>query len=180
MKIEYVIVGLVVLGLLSGFFGSWLWEQMRTPQDRMKDFYLTENAVGVSPFDYANSLNSSNPMGTLVDLRNKADYDKQHFVTSLNIPASELTKAQVLAAFQQLPKDKPIIIYCYSSVCMLSIEVGTYLAENNFYAKHLNVGWAELQSGFPNYLVNGTSPGIANVSSNASSGCPATGLGFGC
>lgn len=181
-QIITVVVGLIVLSLLSGFIGAWAWNNyMISPQDRISNFFATENAVGVSPSDYITALQQNSSMGTLVDLRDNSSYDTQHFVGAINIPASQMNPPQLLNAFKKLPAGEPVIVYCYSSYCMLSIEVGNYLAQNGVYVKHFNLGWAELKTDFPDFLVNGTSPGYLSVNATtASTGCPATGGGFGC
>lgn len=145
----------------------------------MKDFYLTEDAVGVSPVDYIRALKSGNSIGTLIDLRNKEDYDFGHLRSALNIPAAQMSRPQLLAAFRNLPKDKPIITYCYSSYCMLSIKVGKYLAENNLYVKHLNVGAAELVRDFPDEIAQAGATDPLNLTADTAN-CPATGGAFGC
>jgi rhodanese-related sulfurtransferase len=176
-------IACIVIGAVAGAVASYavLALAPRTDQSRISEFYSTENAVGVSPQDYIKALQGNHSMGLAVDLRDNASYLAGHLVGAVNIPAGQMNPPQVLNAFKKLPADKPVIVYCYSSYCMLSIEVGDYLAQNGIYVKHMNLGWAEIKQDFPDFLVNGSEPGYLSVNaSGASTGCPATGGGFGC
>ncbi len=146
-----------------------------------REFYSSEKLVSVSPSDYIHDLEAGMQGGLLVDLRGSQEYAAGHLVTAVSIPAVEMDKAQLLAAFSKLPNDKPAITYCYSGYCMLSREVGMVLAENGIYAKHLTAGWYEIKRDFSAYIVNGTAPGFLNASATDVSGICIPGKGgFSC
>ncbi|VVB98869.1 Rhodanese-like domain protein [uncultured archaeon] len=162
MKEGYKLLALCFLaGAISGAVASIAINHFtpKSSEQMIAEFYATETAVGVSPADYAADLNSGILDGTAVDLRSAAEYNAGHLVTAVNIPAVSMDRAQVLAAFAALPKDKPIITYCYSGYCMLSRQVGNVLAENGMYVKHFTAGWYEINRDYPEYVVNGTQPG---------------------
>jgi len=167
----------VVCGSLASLAVSSL--SQKSAGDRIKDFYLTESAVGVSPADFTASLNNGNPMGLAVDLRSKSAYDASHLSGAVNVPAESMDVDQLVTAFSKLPKDKPIITYCYSSYCMLSIHVGEALAEHGIFVKHMNLGWQEMGANFPGYMTNGTGAAAASeasapscsISANATFSC---------
>ena len=46
---------------------------------------------------------------TILDVRHTGEYAKAHFEGAINLPLTELD-----SRFAELPKDKPIIIYCHS------------------------------------------------------------------
>ncbi|MEM2768483.1 MAG: hypothetical protein QW633_03665 [Candidatus Aenigmatarchaeota archaeon] len=52
-------------------------------------------------------------------------------------------KERIINEFSKLPKDKEIIVYCYSIQCMSWRKIGLLLAENGIYVKHLGIGWNE-------------------------------------
>ncbi|HQT45443.1 MAG TPA: rhodanese-like domain-containing protein, partial [Candidatus Micrarchaeota archaeon] len=135
-----------------------------------------------SPADYIGDLKMGKSDGLVVDLRSKNKYAQGHLVTSVNIPAGELTPAQVLAAFQSLPHDRPIMTYCYSEYCMLSRHVGKYLADNGLYVMHFTAGSYEIARDYPGMVVNGTSPGTfkSNVTYNPNACSPTAAGGFSC
>ena len=147
------------------------------------DFYASAHAVGVSPADFTSHLKAGRLDGVAIDLRTAGEYGNGHLITAVNIPAGSMNAKQVVAAFQDLPKSSgPAILYCYSSYCMLSREVGDVLAKNGIYVKHMTAGWHEIQRDFPSYVVNGTEPGATNATFGyAQNACDPTGNGeFSC
>jgi rhodanese-related sulfurtransferase len=176
-------IACLAIGAVAGAVASYAILSLvpRSDHERMAEFYATESVVGVSPQDYIKALQRNDSMGLAVDLRDNSSYAAGHLVGAINIPAGQLNPPQVLSAFRKLPTDKPVIVYCYSTYCMLSIEVGDYLAQNGIYVKHMNLGGAEINQDFPAFVVNGTEPGYLSANATtASTGCPATGGGFGC
>ena len=148
----------IILGALVGALTVFLLVPNH-PINLYQQYYNLENAVSVSPYDYVGELSSGTGKTLLVDLRNKKDYETAHFQGSVNIPAEELSPEQVIAAFKDLPREKTVVAFCYSSYCMLARKTGKLLADNGIYVKHLNVGWAELNRDFSKYVVNGSAAG---------------------
>ncbi len=147
-------------------------------QDQMiTEFYATEQAVSISPAGIAKALDQGTEYGILVDLRSKSSFEAGHFKGAINIPAEELSPEQLLAAFSALPKDKPIITYCYSSYCMLSREVGNYLAGKGIYTKHLTAGWYEIQRDYSAYTEGSSNTGNSSAPNSI---CRIDNKGFGC
>ena len=61
----------------------------------------------------------------LVDLRSREEYNKEHIVSAINIPAySDPNNSaygeieRIIGEFEKLGTDKEIIVYCYSTACM--------------------------------------------------------------
>jgi hypothetical protein len=90
-----------------------------------------------------------------------------------------MSKEAVYEAFSKLPKEMPIITYCYSSYCMLSKNVGNYLASKGVFVKHLTAGRYEIDWDFQNYVVSGSKPGETNATYYPPTACAPDG-GFGC
>ena len=171
----------VIFGALAALFV--LNYMPKSNEQLMGEFYATETAVSVSPSDYVRHLEAGTVDGLLVDLRFEEAYAAGHLVTAVNIPASSMTSAQVVEAFRALPKDKPVITYCYSSYCMLSRHVGKALADNGIYVMHLTAGGYEIMRDFGPYVVNGTSPGTFEPKAGEveeGSLCSGEGGEFGC
>ena len=172
-----------VLGAVFGAIAGFAASRYISPSSNelISSFYSSEHAASVSPSDYVRDLVNGKQDGLVVDLRNPDEYNAGHLVTSVNIPAEQLSPTQVLSEFKALPKDKPIITYCYSQYCMLSRNVGNYLAQNNFYAMHMTAGWAEISRDFSNYVVTGTQAGSLSAVTNQSGGtCSLAISSFGC
>ena len=151
MKIDVKIglVAVVLLSVLSGFTGAkygidWYPKaHAETVNDRVKNFYNDEMASVISPVDLRGLIDKKDQNYVLVDLRTKAEYDAEHIITAINIPAPNLDENQLLAEFNKIPKDKKIIVYCYSAYCTLGRQVGQFLANNGIYIRDLDAGWSE-------------------------------------
>ena len=178
MLIAFIAIA-ATAGALAGYAaGAFI---PKSGQQMIKDFYAVENAASVSPDDYVLSLSQGRPIGLAVDLRTASDYEAGHLVGAVNIPAGTMSAEQVVAAFRQLPKDRPIMTYCYSSDCMLSRNVGKTLSENGIFAKHMTSGWYEMNIEYPGYVVKGPAPGTFNATLGAPNTCsPVAGGEFGC
>lgn len=135
-----------------------------TPEQRsIMDYYNQEVLVSMSPTDYLREIKNGNTDLIAVDLRSAVEYNVSHLVTSINIPAGQLTSKQLIDAFNRLPKDKTAITYCYSSYCMLSKKVGKTLSENEIFVKHFTAGWLEIKRDYNDYVVSGMDPGKLTV-----------------
>ncbi|OGY27360.1 MAG: hypothetical protein A3F33_00100 [Candidatus Woykebacteria bacterium RIFCSPHIGHO2_12_FULL_43_10] len=121
----------------------------------IKDFYATEVAVRVSPHTLRKKMDRGEENFVLVDVRSAEEYEKEHVVGAINIPAYkdantsislETEKEEtdrIIKNFATLSKDKETIVYCYSSACMTGRKIGDLLARNGIYVKHLGIGWNE-------------------------------------
>lgn len=116
----------------------------------IREFYAVENAVHVSPHGIRKGIQEGKSDYILVDLRSAEEYEKEHIVGAINIPAYKDKDTsdygavdRIVDAFQSLPKDKSIIVYCYSMPCMTGRKVGQMLTEHGIYVQHLNIGWNE-------------------------------------
>lgn len=175
------IVAGMVFGAAAGYLAAG-YAMQKSPAEITKEFYASEQIVSVSPSDYISDLKKGKSDGLAVDLRSKAAYEAGHLVTSVNIPAGDMTPTQLLGEFQKLPQDRPIIAYCYSSYCMLSRNVGKYLADNGIYIKHFTAGGYEIIRDYPDYVVNGSEPGEVQTNSTVNpNACePTVSNGFSC
>lgn len=146
-------VGLsVVFGILLGVSVVLLTERFQTPEknDSIAEFYRIENAVHVSPHGLRKLMDKGDKSFVLVDLRSTVEYEKSHIVGAVNIPAysdpdtsAYQEKERITKAFQELPKGKDVIVYCYSTACMTGRKIGAMLSEQGIYVKHLGIGWNE-------------------------------------
>jgi rhodanese-related sulfurtransferase len=157
MKVKFnlkvLLIGIVigaVFGSLFNFLFFKFYVLEKTEEELIKDFYLTENAVYVSPHSLRVKMDKGINDYILVDLRSREEYEKGHIVGAINIPAYEDPRNpayedvdRIVKAFESLPKDKEIIVYCYSIPCMSGRKIGKILAEHGIYVKHLGIGWNE-------------------------------------
>lgn len=130
--------------LLGSFAGMYVWSLREAkPNQRISTFYEDEMAVAVSPVTVRKLIDKKDTNYVLVDLRSKKEYDTEHIVTAVNIPAVSLNADQIVAQFRLLPKDKQIIVHCYSAYCTLGREIGRLLSRHGIFVKEMNIGWSE-------------------------------------
>lgn len=151
--LKAVVISVIISTMISGAAGWFLYNRITekpTKNDLIAEFYAVENAVHVSPHSIRKSMDKGDQNFTLVDLRSKQEYEKEHIVGAFNIPAysDPDTSAygdvdRIVTAFKSLPQDKDIIVYCYSMPCMTGRKVGQMLVEHDTYVKHLGIGWNE-------------------------------------
>lgn len=147
-----VIITLISLatGAITGAGIFYYLENIGDSQDSLiKEFYEIENAVYVSPHSLRVKMSKNDSNFILVDLRSPEEYAREHIKEAINIPAykdeetPDYNAERLISQFSELPKDKDIIVYCYSTPCMTGRKVGKILAENEIYVKHLGIGWNE-------------------------------------
>jgi rhodanese-related sulfurtransferase len=191
----------MIFGAISGALATQIVLILASPteNDLIKDFYLTENAVHVSPHSIRKAMDKQDNTFILVDLRSKEEYEKEHIISAINIPAyKDLDTSaygdveRILGEFRKLPKDKEIVVYCYSMPCMTGRKIGKMLAENGIYVKHLGIGWNEWRyywklwnhehewntTDAEDYNAGGKEPGTPKLK-QTSTACPISGE-FGC
>lgn len=140
----------IIFGAVAALLTLAVTARTPTDEDLIRDYYLTENAVRVSPHSLRRKMDHGDKSFILVDLRSQEEYEKEHIVGAVNIPAyrdpntpAYEEKDRIVGAFRDLPKDKEVIVYCYSTACMTGRKIGKILAENGVFVKHLGIGWNE-------------------------------------
>lgn len=153
--IRIIIISAIVGALVGGLtvIGAQDFKSSKeivAEDDLIKEFYQIENAVHVSPHSLRRKMDKKDTSYILVDLRSPQEYEKEHIIGAVNIPAYKdpntsayEEKDRIVGQFKELPKGKDIIVYCYSMPCMTGRKVGLMLAEKGIFVKHLGIGWNE-------------------------------------
>lgn len=173
--------------IAGGAIGLFIHAKPVSEDSLIKEFYETETAVSVSPHHLRKKMTKGEINEyVLVDLRSKEEYEKEHIVTAVNIPAykdpnnSAYDEAnRIINSFRAIVKNNPgkeIVMYCYSMPCMTSRKIGKMLAENDIYVKHLNIGWNEWRyywnlwnhdseepTNVSDYIASGEEPGVPKI-----------------
>ncbi len=194
------IIWLVVLSAIAGsVFGAMISFAILNSENSenalIKEFYLTENAVHVSPHSLRLKMDKGDTDFILVDVRSQEEYEKEHVVGAINIPAyaspnlsiklgaDKKETERIIKQFSALPRNKAIIVYCYSMPCMTGRKIGKLLAENKIYVKQLGIGWNEWRyfwtlwnhdpewttTNVYDYVVSGKAPGTPKLKHNQNS-----------
>src|SRR3989338_8465778 len=147
-----IIILAIVFGALAGALSTFILLNFQTPsqEDLIKDFYLNENAVHVSPHSIRKAMDKGDNSFILVDLRSQEEYEQEHIIGAVSVPAYKDpdTSAygdlgRITNSFKELEAENPnkdIVIYCYSMPCMTGRKVGQMLADKGIYVKHLGIG----------------------------------------
>ncbi len=172
----------------------------KAESDYVRDFYMAENAVHVSPHSLRGKMDKGVNDYILVDLRSAEEYEAEHIAGAVSIPAYRDRDtsdygavSRIAGSFAALPEGKRVIVYCYSTPCMTGRKIGKMLAERGIYVQHLGIGWNEWRHDWTSwnhehewnttsvmdYLAFGSEPGVPKARVNASLSCPISG-GFGC
>lgn len=160
-----------LISLLWGFVGTFIVLGFARPfiekqSDPYLEYYTTENAVAVSPHDLRMEMDKWSVDFIIVDLRTAGEYQAEHIRWAINIPGIANDKdatsqeARIVAAFEKLPKDKRIIVHCYTHYCMLAKHVGLMLAKQWIHVHELNIGWNEWRYQWDLWNGEGTSKSV--------------------
>jgi rhodanese-related sulfurtransferase len=144
---------MIIVSLLAGALGAYLvvinTQHETTKEEYIRDYYATEVNVHVSPHSLRKQMDKNDTSFILVDLRSPEEYAYEHIKGAISIPAyrdkytSNYAVDFIIGEFSKLPKEKDIIVYCYSIPCMTGRKIGKILADHDIFVKHLNIGWNE-------------------------------------
>jgi rhodanese-related sulfurtransferase len=147
-----------IIGAIIGSGAAFMLQSFKKPQkpseeELIKEFYFAENATHVSPHSLRRKMDKGEQNYVLVDLRSPQEYEREHIIGAVNIPAytdpntsTYEEKDRIVRQFRELIEKNPgkeIITYCYSIPCMTGRKIGKMLAENDIYVKTLIIGWNE-------------------------------------
>ncbi len=111
-----------------------------------------KEAQNLKPSDYLISADKVFEDPTkyfIIDLRKKEHYKIGHIPGAVNIRANELLPSEKLA---YLPKDKPIVVYCYHGYT--SVATTAYLRVLGYKAYSLKFGYHSFMDGILNKRIN--------------------------
>lgn len=147
-----------IIGAVVGSGATLTLQSLQKPSkpsenELIKEFYLAENAAHISPHSLRRKIDKGDQNYVLVDLRSPQEYEREHIIGAVNIPAytdpntpAYEEKDRIVRQFRELIEKNPgkeIITYCYSIPCMTGRKIGKILAENDIYVKTLIIGWNE-------------------------------------
>jgi rhodanese-related sulfurtransferase len=146
--IKKIIFGTLVLCMLAGVLGAIVGIKIyRKVEEKKpsitKEYYDSENKVAVSPATLRKMIDEKDSSFILIDLRSKEEFNAEHIIGAINIPAVTMNEDEIILAFKKLPPEKTAIVHCYSAYCMLGKQVGQVLANQGIEVKDLNIGWSE-------------------------------------
>jgi len=181
----------MIISVIVGSASSLIVFNIQYKSNLINEFYDIENEVYVSPHGLRKHMDQGGTDFILVDLRSQEEYEKEHIIGAINIPAyrNPDTSAyedvdRIVAMFRSLQDGNPgknIVVYCYSIPCMTGRKVGKMLIEHGIYVKQLGIGWNEWryywnlwnhehewnQTKAEDYTYSGTEPGVPKLKLNS-------------
>lgn len=140
----------VMVGIVLGIY--WYGKQL-VNMTRMvfRPFSSPSTSVAstIDPLDLLDSVKRKDLL--LIDIRSKAEYDKEHIKGALSLPAYTL-KNDTLAylsidpgSVSKLDTTKHIVLYGPSTVFQYTTRIKTDLQKQGYVVSQLAVGWNELR-----------------------------------
>ncbi|MBT3720522.1 hypothetical protein HN789_01360 [archaeon] len=188
-NIKTIIMIAIIVGALSGAVTTLLINNIKTSDSRLfEDYYATETKIHVSPHHIRKAMDKGESDFIIVDLRSAEEYEKEHIIGAINIPAYKTPDKsaysdveRIVNSFSKLPQNKDIIVYCYSIPCMTGRKIGNMLAEHDIYVQQLGIGWNEWRyywnlwnhehewelTNVEDYIYSGSEPGIPIINVNS-------------
>ena len=122
--IKKIIFGTLVLCMLAGVLGAIVGIKIyRKVEEKKpsitKEYYDSENKVAVSPATLRKMIDEKDSSFILVDLRSKEEFNAEHIIGAINIPAVTMNEDEIILAFKKLPPEKTAIGHCYNAYCIL-------------------------------------------------------------
>lgn len=137
---------MIIIGLIGGFAGAFIFQAFSGNSNPVYDKLVTVPLTEISSYTLMQKMNNSDKDFVVVDVRNKDAYNLGHIKGSISMPLAEMP-----ARYNELPKNKTIVVYCWSHECMLgptSSALLTKLGVKNI--KELRIGWCEWsERGYP-------------------------------
>lgn len=84
-----VVIIAIAVGVLTSGITNYVMEKMEaepTKEELIKEFYDVETATHVSPHGMRKHL-GEDPNQIIVDLRSPEEYEEEHIITAVNVPA---------------------------------------------------------------------------------------------
>ncbi len=95
-------------------------------------------SVEVTPYDLNALLEKSSESVVVIDVRDPSAFEAEHIRGAVSIPLSQLT-----AMTSSLPKDKPVVTYCWDMTCGLAPKAALTLLEKCFRVRYMVGGLAQ-------------------------------------
>ena len=108
-------------------------------------YFELKLAAEVGPHGVKHLLDSGENKAVILDVRSREGYRAGHVPGAINIPLEDLKDR-----WQELPKAKQIVSYCWTATCTLCTKASQVLASKGYQAREM-VGGIEAwkAAGFP-------------------------------
>lgn len=148
MNLKYIYI-ILFIQIIAIVFLFWML-LFPTENALRKNYYASEVATLVSPHSLRENILHDEVPYVIVDVREKEDYLAGHIIGAINIiPGEGMVKE--FRVLQKENKNREILTYCYTQVCMRGRKVGEKLASNGIYVRELGIGFNEWKNFWKNW-----------------------------
>lgn len=74
----------------------------------------------------------------LLDVRGHGPFAEGHIQGARSVPVDSLEEH-----LEALPRDRELVVYCWTETCLLAAQAALRLSEAGFFVRELNTGWRE-------------------------------------
>lgn len=122
--------------------------------DKVREHFELKLLAEKQLADVADAIEKGDSNLVLLDMRAREDYKRGHIKGARSMPLNEVD-----ARYNDLPRDKEVVTYCYNQYCHLSTLGALKLVEHGIPAKEMNAGWSEwAKAGLPTHQQTEDSP----------------------
>ena len=119
-----------------------------TESEKATLFFSNKLSYETDPADiYADMKNNVNDF-TIIDVRTPEDFAERHIAGAINLPIAKIN-ANTTSTF---PKDKLLVVYCWSPACNGSTKAAMKLSALGFTVKEM-IGGIQYWENYKNYPV---------------------------
>lgn len=109
---------------------------LETPAARPEEarrHFLAKLTVETDPADVRLDLQRGQDSFTLIDARSAQDFEECHIPGAINLPYRNITAERTA----DLPKDRPLVVYCWSPGCNAATKAAARLSALGFQVKEM-------------------------------------------
>jgi rhodanese-related sulfurtransferase len=116
--------------------------------DRLREHFEIKISAEKQLADVVEAVRNGDSTLVLLDVRGREDYQSGHIKGAWSMPLAEID-----ARYNELPRDREVVTYCYNQHCHLSTLGALKLVKHGIAAKEMNVGWNEwIRAGLPSHF----------------------------
>jgi len=123
-------------------------DQCTMDLDRLREHFEIKLSAEKQLADVIDAVRDGDSNLVLLDMRGREDYQSGHIKGAWSMPLAEID-----ARYNELPRDREVVTYCYNQHCHLSTLGALKLVKHGIAAKEMNAGWNEwIKAGLPSHL----------------------------
>lgn len=111
-----------------------------SPQQRkiMKESYEARLLTEIDSYSVLQQVKGERKDLFIIDVRDAKSYAEGRIPGAINIPYEEIEHR-----FRSIPKDKTVVVYCWSAECMLAPRSALKMSQLEIFPKVMRTGWEE-------------------------------------